>query len=65
MLKYFGKETIQFIMKIAHIADTHFGKDLKKVNFADHDQPAWLEHFLEDVQKEGVEVVLIAGWGYL
>lgn len=48
-------------MKIAHIADTHFGKDLKKVNFADHDQPAWLVHFLEDVQKEGVEVVLIAG----
>ncbi|MGM9529179.1 MAG: exonuclease SbcCD subunit D [Phascolarctobacterium sp.] len=48
-------------MKIAHIADTHFGKDLKKVNFADHDQPFWMEHFLADIQKEGVEVVLIAG----
>ena len=22
-------------MKIAHIADTHFGKDLKKVNFTE------------------------------
>ena len=48
-------------MKIAHIADTHFGKDLKKINFADYDQPFWLEKFLEDIQREQVEVVLMAG----
>ena len=48
-------------MKIAHIADTHFGKDLKKVNFADCDQPFWIDKFIEDIQKEQVEVVLLAG----
>ena len=48
-------------MKIAHIADTHFGKDLKKVNFADVDQPFWMQKFLEDITKEQVEVVLLAG----
>lgn len=48
-------------MKIAHIADTHFGKDLKKVNFADVDQPFWMQKFLEDITKEQVDVVVMAG----
>ena len=48
-------------MKIAHIADTHFGKDLKKVNFADVDQPFWMKKFLEDITKEQVDVVVMAG----
>ena len=48
-------------MKIAHIADTHFGKDLKKVNFADADQPFWIERFLEDIVAEQVDVVVMAG----
>ena len=48
-------------MKIAHIADTHFGKDLKKVNFADVDQPFWMQKFLEDRTKEQVDVVVMAG----
>ena len=48
-------------MKIAHIADTHFGKDLKKVNFADVDQPFWIQKFLEDITKEQVDVVVMAG----
>lgn len=48
-------------MKIAHIADTHFGKDLKKVNFADVDQPFWMQKFLEDTTKEQVDVVVMAG----
>ena len=48
-------------MKIAHIADTHFGKDLKKVNFADVDQPFWMQKFLEDITKEQVDVVMMAG----
>lgn len=48
-------------MKIAHIADTHFGKDLKKVNFGDVDQPFWMQKFLEDITKEQVDVVVMAG----
>ena len=48
-------------MKIAQIADTHFGKDLKKVNFADVDQPFWMQKFLEDITKEQVDVVVMAG----
>lgn len=48
-------------MKIAHIADTHYGKDLKKVNFADVDQPFWMQKFLEDITKEQVDVVVMAG----
>ena len=48
-------------MKIAHIADTHFGKDLKKVNFADVDQPFWMQKFLKDITKEQVDVVVMAG----
>lgn len=48
-------------MKIAHIADTHFGKDLKKINFADVDQRDWMERFLAELSQEGVEVVVIAG----
>ena len=48
-------------MKIAHIADTHFGKDLKKVNFADVDQPFWMQKFLEDITKEQLDVVVMAG----
>lgn len=48
-------------MKIAHIADTHFGKDLKKVNFADCDQPYWLQNFIEDLKREQVDIVVIAG----
>ena len=48
-------------MKIAHIADTHFGKDLKKVNFADVDQPFWMQKFLEDITKEQVDMVVMAG----
>lgn len=48
-------------MKIAHIADTHFGKDLKKVNFADVDQPFLMQKFLEDITKEQVDVVVMAG----
>lgn len=48
-------------MKIAHIADTHFGKDLKKVNFADVDQPFLIQKFLEDITKEQVDVVVMAG----
>lgn len=48
-------------MRIAHIADTHFGKDLKRINFSGVDQEYWIEKFMESIKAEQVDTVIIAG----
>lgn len=47
--------------RIVHIADTHFGKQLKKVNFAEVDQPYWVERFLERMDEVKPNMVVMAG----
>ena len=48
-------------MRLVHIADTHFGKQLKKINFAEQDQPYWLECFLKKMDELKPDMVMVAG----
>lgn len=49
-------------MKLIHIADLHFGKNLHGFSLIENrDQPYWAEQFLRLVEEEKPDAVLIAG----
>lgn len=49
-------------MKLMHVADLHFGKNLNGINLAESgDQKAWSEKFLAVVDSEKPDAILIAG----
>ena len=49
-------------MKIIHLSDLHFGKSVHGVSMLENgDQGYWVDRFLEFVEEEHPDVVLIAG----
>ena len=48
-------------MKFFHIADLHFGKMLHNVSLYEHDQPIWIDRFLEAVDRYQPDAVVMSG----
>lgn len=48
-------------MRFFHIADLHFGKMLHNVPMIEHDQPAWVEAFLDAVDRYQPDAVVMSG----
>lgn len=48
-------------MKLLHIADLHFGKTLHECALIENDQPYWKNKFIELVDTEKPDAILIAG----
>jgi len=48
-------------MKFFHLGDLHFGKTLHDIDLSEQDQPYWVQRFLETVEREKPEAVLLCG----
>ena len=49
-------------MKLLHLSDTHFGKQLHGVSLLENeDQPRWVDKLLECVDEQRPDAVLNAG----
>ena len=49
-------------MRIIHLADLHFGKTIHGISLLDHgDQACWVDRFLELVDKQKPDAIVIAG----
>ncbi len=49
------------MFKFLHIADLHLGKTLHDISLVSYDQPFWIERFLEVMDQEDPDAVVIAG----
>ncbi len=49
------------MFRFMHVADLHFGKELHGVELVKEDQPFWVERFLEAIDEEKPDAVVIAG----
>ena len=48
-------------MKIFHLGDLHLGKVVHGISMTDADQPFWIKSFLEAVDVQKPDAVVIAG----